>query len=317
MEKIKILGTIFIAFLILIGGCSGCLDPSPQTTRPKPKPINIIVILDTSDRISNRENPTQVETDILITKGIANVYYEHVLQQRGDWRNRIAFVVPPQSGTYKIPLEIIRQLKISPTIEDRRGGRERLDAMKENLDNAIDTLYQKIDTLSQLADTQTSFFTGSDIWRWFLESAEVYLRPDVRNYIICLSDGYLDFNNNIQKNRRQVGNKTNYTSVSRFRDMPNWKEKFHTEKHGLLEIGKDFSSYDVKFLMVEIKLRGDEERGITYTQDFEIIKEYWQTWLKSMGIADSQFLLTQDDPQNVIEEIKEFISTIPLAKKVD
>ena len=308
MEKIKILGTIFIGFLILIGGCGGCSDPSPQITRPKPKPINIIVILDTSDRISHRENPTQVETDVLITKGITNLYYEHILRQRGDWRNRVVFVVPPQSGRPKIPLEIIRQLKISPTIEDKRGGRERLDEMKKNLDNAIDILYQEIDTMSKLANTQDPFFTGSDIWMWFLKSAEVYLKPDARNYIICLSDGYLDFNDNIQRNRRQVKNKTNYTSVSKFRDVPNWKEKFHVEEHGLLEIGKDFSGYDVKFLMVEIKLRGDEERGIIYTQDFEIIKEYWQTWLKSMGIAKSQFLLTQDDPQRVIEKIKEFIS---------
>ena len=39
-----------------------------------------------------------------------------------------------------------------------------------------------------------------------------------------------------------------------------------------------------------------------------IVKEYWQTWLKSMGIAGSQFLPAQDDPQIVIERITEFIS---------
>lgn len=51
--------------------------------------------------------------------------------------------------------------------------------------------------------------------------------------------------------------------------------------------------------------------------DLEIMTEYWQTWLKSMDITDSQFLPTQDDPQIVIEKIKEFISTTPLGKKVD
>ena len=92
-----------------------------------------------------------------------------------------------------------------------------------------------------------------------------------------------------------------YRQVVKFRDTPNWKQKFHAEGHGLLEIGKDFSNYNVKFLMVEITHR--------HMLDLEIVKEYWQTWLKSMGITDSQFLPTQDDPQTVIEKIKAFIST--------
>ncbi|MXV74707.1 hypothetical protein F4Z99_10550 [Candidatus Poribacteria bacterium] len=68
-----------------------------------------------------------------------------------------------------------------------------------------------------------------------------------------------------------------------------------------MEIGEDFSNYNVKFLMVEITHR--------HMLDLEIVKEYWQTWLKSMGITDSQFLSTQDDPQIVIGKIIEFTST--------
>ena len=294
MKKIEILGTIFVAFFILMVGCGGCSDPSPQTTRPKPKPMNIIVILDTSDRISNRENPIQIKRDIVIAKGITNLYYEHVLRQRGDWRNRIAFVVPPQFGASKIPSEIVRQLEIWPTIADERAGRKRLDEMKKKLDDAIDELYQ------ELGNTQAASFTGSDIWSWFRDSAEVYLKPDARNYVICLSDGYLDFNRSIQIERPER-TYISYREVAKLRETPNWKSKFHTEGHGLLGIEKDFSGYGVKFLMVEIKHR--------HMLDFEIVKEYWRTWLKSMGITDSQFLPTQDVPEIVIEKIKEFIST--------
>ena len=92
-----------------------------------------------------------------------------------------------------------------------------------------------------------------------------------------------------------------YRQVAKLRETPNWKQKFHAEGHGLLEIGKDFSNYNVKFLMVEITHR--------HMLDLEIVKEYWQTWLKSMGIAESQFLPEQDDPEVIIDTIKTFIST--------
>ena len=51
--------------------------------------------------------------------------------------------------------------------------------------------------------------------------------------------------------------------------------------------------------MVEIALR--------HMRDLEILKEYWKTWLKSMGISHTEFLETQDDPQVVIEKIREFL----------
>ncbi|MYB01636.1 hypothetical protein F4X90_18470 [Candidatus Poribacteria bacterium] len=164
--------------------------------------------------------------------------------------------------------------------------------MKTKLIGAIDELYQSV--------SKQKVFTGSDVWKWFRDSAEVYLKPDALNYIICLSDGYLDFNHNIQIERPKR-TYISYRQVAKLRETPNWKQKFHTEKHGLLEIGEDFSNYNVKFLMVEITHR--------HMLDLEIVKEYWQTWLKSMGITDSQFLSTQDDPQIVIGKIIEFTST--------
>ena len=118
-----------------------------------------------------------------------------------------------------------------------------------------------------------------------------------------MSDGYLDFNADIQAKRSKRGNKANYIpyrQVAKFRDTSNWKQKFHNEEHGLLAIGKNFSDYDVKFLMVEITCRD--------MFDLEIIEEYWRTWLESMGIADAEFLPAQDDPRIVKERIEKFIS---------
>lgn len=299
MEKMKVLVTIFAVFsMLLIAGCTDDKsDAQDFSSKPSPtKFANIIVILDTSDRVSKAENPRQVEKDIVIGKAIINHFETFARQQLyvGS-RHRLAFVVPEQPGVTPIPQKVIEHLKIWPQDRDRREGAPRFREMKGELLKAMNALYESVNKQEK--------FTGSDIWKWFRDSAEVYLKQGSLNYIICLSDGYLDFNANIQASREKRGNKTNYmpyAQVKKFRDIPNWKQKFHAEGHGLLEIGKDFSDYNVKFLMVEITHR--------HLLDLEIVKEYWQTWLKSMEITDSQFLSTQDDPQIVIEKIKEFLS---------
>ena len=294
MEKTRIFGALFAVFSILIGGCGGCAEP-PAKPIP-PKPINMIVILDTSDRISAERKPEQVKTDIAIAEFCVNLYHEQASEKRFHTHNRIAFVVPHQPDLPRVPQAITKRLKIWPTGEDRRIGSSRFEEMRQEVVKGIDELYQFVGKQDK--------FTGSDIWVWFRDSAEVYLKQDAINYIICLSDGYLDFNWSIQDRRPRIGNKASYIpypQVKEFRQDPNWQQEFRDAGHGLLEIGKDFSNYDVRFLMVEIDLRN--------MLDLEIIKEYWRTWLESMGILDADFLPSQDDPQIVKERIQAF--TLP------
>ena len=292
MEKTKVFGTTIAVFLILIVGNRSDgqgSEPSP------PKPVNIVVILDISDRVSREKNPYQADKDVEIAKSIVDFYYEGARRKMFSTKNRLAFVVPDQPNAPQISREIIGNLKIWPTREDLRIGANRFEAMEQNLLKAIDELYQLVETEKK--------FTGSDIWKWFRASEELYLKKDMQNYIICLSDGYLDFNKSIQRIRPKRGNKTSYipyTQVVEFRNDLNWEQKFDSKGHGLLEIGKDFSAYDVKFLMVEIKLR--------HMLDLQILKKYWRTWLESVGINNSEFVESQPDPQIVKEKITAFIS---------
>ena len=298
MQKdIKVLASAFaVTLLLLTVGCtsdkSDAKNISSETSLMKP--VNIIVIIDTSDRVSQTKNPHQVKKDIKITESIVNIFEEKFVRPNlyiGS-KDTLAFVVPEQPNVDPIQQQTLMNLKIWPTPEQRAGGAPEFKKMKTKLIGAIGELYQSV--------SKQKVFTGSDVWKWFRDSAEVYLKPDALNYIICLSDGYLDFNHNIQIERPK-GTYISYRQVAKLRETPNWKQKFHTEKHGLLEIGEDFSNYNVKFLMVEIAHR--------HMLDLEIVKEYWQTWLKSMGITDSEFLSTQDDPQIVIRKIIEFTST--------
>ena len=295
-DKISVFAYLFVvtALALTVGCTSDKSDAKDTSSQPSlMKPVNIIVIVDTSDRVSKAENPHQIEKDIEITENIVNVFEEKFVRPSlyiGS-KDTLAFVVPEQPGVPSISQKTLANLKIWRTRRQRAGGAPEFRKMKTNLLEAIRELYQSVSEQDQ--------FTGSDIWSWFRDSAEAYLKPEAHNYIICISDGYLDFDHDIQI-RRPKRTYISYRQVARLREIPNWKSKFHAEKHGLLEIGKDFGNYSVKFLMVEITHR--------HMLDLEIVKEYWKTWLKSMGIADSQFLPAQDDPQVVIDKITTFIS---------
>ena len=299
MKNTRIFGAAIAAFLILIIGKGS----KGQESKPLPsKPINIVVILDTSDRVSNEKNPDQLERDIAIVKGIVNLFVDRVLeevrtQEKDTWlRHSLAFVVPEQPETTPIPQRIIGKSKIWFTNKDRERGAPRVKEIREGLLGTIDKLYQSVENQTE--------FTGSDIWKWFRASGLEYLKPHTQNYIICISDGYLDFDRSIQRRRPKIDNKTSYIpydQVSALRGKLDWEQIFESEGYGLLPVvGRDFSPYDVKFLMVEIKLR--------HMLDLPILKKYWQTWLESMGIKESEFVESQPDPQIVRERITTFIS---------
>ncbi len=281
------------AFLLLMGGCSGCSnDKNTAAKTPPPKPVHIVVILDTSDRVSNARNPHQIERDLAITKAIVHLFEEKLVHPKRyiGSKDTLTFSVPEQPGIAPPP-QTGNTLKIGRSPGERSVRAPQFREKKIALLKTIDGLYEHIG--------QQDEFTGSDIWLWFRDSVELYLRPDARNYIICISDGYLDFNRSIQRQRTR-GTYMSYRQVSELRDTPNWRQRFHDDNLGLLEIGQNFSDYDVKFLMVEITHR--------HILDLEIVKEYWQTWLTSMGITDSQFLPAQPTSKATIERIAEFIS---------
>ncbi len=294
---------IQIRFLVIV--CLllfGCQSDNPEVETSS-QPINIIVILDVSDRLLKEKLPgqeRQVEKDKKIAKGIVNQYESFAKKAYyvGN-RHRLTFVVPKQPGVTKlIPQETLEELKLWPTNEDRARGAPRFREMRDKLNETIDSLYQFVD------DRQK--FTGSDIWGWFKVSAEEYLQPDALNYIICVSDGYLYLNNIFVPLLPKKGNQTAvilHSVVEKFSRDPNWKTEFVRDGYGLLPIDNDFTEYNVKFLMVEVGL------PVLRVKDLPILKAYWIPWLQEMGISDTDFIHTQDDPQVVIEKIEDFLSS--------
>ena len=280
MRKMKIFVVICAVFFSLLNVNKS--DGKELKSSP-PHVLNVIVILDTSDRVSKKKHPDQMKRDIEIVEEIVTQFEEvvesHILESdKLEYEDYLAVIVPDQPSVPPIPWAITDKLTIEDPGDHKslRGIRDNLKEQKEILLDEMPKLYEFVEQHKQ---------TGSDIWDWFQSEAEDYLLADQLNLIICLSDGYLNFDNNIEAKRR----KGTYMKVSALRDDPNWKQKIHSSE-GLLPIEKDFSRYNVKFLMAEINLQSEKGSGIPYQQDFEIIKAYWETWLDSMGIKDTDFI---------------------------
>jgi hypothetical protein len=290
MRRINITLVIYTLFLIF-------LNVSYSDSKVSDAPVNIVVIIDTSDRVSKEKHPDQRERDIYILKEIIGQFYklvEPTIMKGGTIKtpHSLTFAVPKQPKTKHPSGEIIRKLTI--TAPKKRSENPEFQKRKQELIDAIPELYDHVQQHPQ---------TGSDIWDWFRSKAESSFSKNHQNLIICLSDGYLNFDIDIEEKRRK-GTKRTYMRVGALRDDPaEAVNKIKNGNEGLSPVG-NFSGFNIKFLMLEIRLR--EENGVMHFQDSDIIQAYWRTWLNAMGIKDTKFF-EQLDPRGLKNVIENFI----------
>ena len=271
MKHPKIIAIVFyLTFLIVLNIAAS-------------EPLNIVIILDTSDRISDEKHPGQIERDKEIIGEIVTefekVTQQHILAaEELRYDDRLALVTPNQPGIPPVPRQIMRNL----TIADKdRGSHRSLAGINADVEKRKQVFLNTLDTLYEFVRQHKH--TGSDIWEWFKYEAESYFSESHQNIVICISDGYLNFDNRIENMRIP----RTYMQVKKLRDDPQWQQKIQGGE-GLLTIGQDFSRYNIDFLMSEIQLQTDENK-VPYQKDFQIITLYWEIWLKAMKIQSTDF----------------------------
>ena len=284
--------SLYIIFLMLLAGCSGC---GGDKENPAP-PINIIVILDISDRLKKEK---QDQRDIKIAGHIVNFFHEELVREHLDKHlgippcpHRLTFAVPeqpvprPETSTseqpdpYEVPSEILEKLQIRDPGKFNPDLGEVIGMTMNEFVDKKEKLLQAIKDLYKFAETNNPY-TGADIWNWFRQDAEDYLRDGFHNYIICLSDGYLKFRKDIEKSLPPG----RFMEIGKWRNDPDWRNKI---TH-LLSTEKDFSRYNVKFVMMEINIHKDDKTGTAHYRDLDIMKALWERWLEDMKITNHDF----------------------------
>ena len=242
--------------------------------------VNIVIILDISDRIDPSSNPytskDQAQRDMEIIEYIADWYLNELVQKHlgqpvldpGRVPHELTIAIPKQPKAPPIPSNITENL----VIKDSKNG--------DNLKQFKDKKASMLNLIDELYKWKDNPFTGADICGWFNNYAKYALKKDgFHNYIICLSDGYLKFNPDIEK-------KVKYMDIPKLREEQKNNPKKWKNTIPPLPLKEDFSDYNIKFMMVEIHPRVDKEIGIENPADYEIIKACWEKWLNSIGITN-------------------------------
>ena len=271
MKHPKIIAIVFyLTFLIILNIAAS-------------EPLNIVIVLDTSDRISDEKHPGQIERDKEIIEEIATEFEKvtkrHILaSEKLQYHDQLTIAIPNQPSVPPVPRQIMKDL----TIADKdKGSHRSLAGINTDVENRKQVFLNTLDTLYGFVRQHRH--TGSDIWEWFKYEAESYFSESHQNIVICISDGYLNFDNIIEDLRIP----RTYMQVKKLRDDPQWQQKIQGGE-GLLTIGQDFSRYNIDFLMSEIQLQTDEN-NVPYQKDFQIITLYWEVWLKEMKIKSINF----------------------------
>lgn len=288
MKKIRIIGTVVTVLSILIVGCGGS-----KKENEKVYPANIIVLLDLSDRVSVEKYKElareQVNDDKDNWQTIIRVFDDIVRKESySNSKSKLRFFVPDQQG---FPIDSGRKKRLRAFGESPIGNFSKFDDLEIGITNTIDRLYAEVLT------TPDDNFTGADIWGWFKDEAGRYLKPEFRNYIICLSDGYLDFDEDIQAHREKG---TFIIINDKLRESDDWEKKVRGE-YKLLSPLKERFSFPVKFLMLGIKDRTSEGS----LRDRDILKAYWEPWLESMGIEPVGFYSSDVEKEEIAAFLEE------------
>lgn len=264
-----------------------------RKTKTSNQNLNISLFLDLSDRISPTKYPNQsmeyYERDLGYISSVSKAFNLHVRSKKIIQMNdRIQLFFDPAPANPEIN-NLAKQLKVELT--KNNVTKERLSKINSDYTNLTKQIYE-------LAISDNKYI-GSDIWRFFKSSAKDYcIKDGYRNILVILTDGYVYH----KDTKLMEGTKSSYLTpsvISKFGlNKSDWHQKI--EKKGYSFITPTSGLENLEILVLGI----NPSKNNPYEED--VIKNYWSTWLKEMGV-NNHLIRTSDLPSNLDEVIQNFI----------
>jgi hypothetical protein len=237
-------------------------DKNNATVEKTQTPINLVVLLDLSDRI---KLPNQAIKDKNIIENILNTF-EQEQRKYGFMKSKdklslaLAFQNSSDFSLFNLGNDkFMIDMAYTPS---HPMNKPIFDANKKSFDSAVTELYQK--ALKSPTD-------GADVWGFFCSGWNNVYQADKKNKIIILTDGYLQFSSNITS-KRPTG--TYMTSFDKMRNKTDWEKTFNRLK--LTPCPASLSNTEVMVLEVSPKNKS------VNTNEFQIISKFWKTWFDDM-----------------------------------
>lgn len=291
-----------LLLLFVLLSCA-CTKRKPSAEQKKGKSLNLIVLLDLSDRLTI---PGQVNRDTVLLRQAYHAFEQHVRRQFFiNSHDQLHVLVAPQKNQ-PANIEIFEnRLRISM---QELPVKERASFLRKN----EPLFFRQIDSLYHAASGKpASSFSGSDIWKFFDQYLRNYLAPDTNtiNKIIVLTDGYFDFES--LKDKKQEGCRYSYSEKlmqkGRALNIPEtvvpeviYEKAF--DSCGLIPVR--INQKNVGIMLTEITPRN------SFDKELELLESLWKSWYNTMGIAYMN-IIRKGDMQTVKSLLSDFILSIP------
>ena len=273
-----IFSIFFLAAWVLAHyGCGGTPGASTQAGNPqagKVEPINVVVVLDLSNRLV--KTPGQADKDQAIIQSALKIFDERQKRQAYITSNDLLrLVVAPQPD---VPTSANDSMRIDMGEKRAKVGNKSLmglpkfKAERERFERSLSRLYEQ--ALAQP-------FTGADLYTFFCtELPRNFADPNRKTKVLVLTDGYLEFDRAYLSRRPDCTYMRELDKMRREKD--NWKGRFDKKKLGLCPCpAQQFSNTEVLFLETAPLFKGAS------VYEFPIIEHYWTTWFDSMALPAS------------------------------
>lgn len=257
------------------------------------KNLNISILIDLSDRISPEKYPNESmeysERDLgyieTISKSFETALRKKPIRQTND---QMQVFFEPEPADPQIN-SLAKNLKVSFN---------KNNTSKVTLGKISPVFNENSAKIYNIA-VQSKQFVGSDIWKFFKNKVKNYCIKDKhRNILVILTDGYIYHGNT----KFMDENKSSYITpilIKNFNLGSDFKQKFGNQKLGLIPANSDLENVEVLVLGINPSKNNPFEG--------DIIKLYWEDWLKNMGVKKFQ-LIESDLPSNLDPVIHKFIS---------
>lgn len=265
---------LFTLLCFSLNSCSG----KKKEKKAEPKPLNISIFLDLSDRLTRDMQPSQMSRDTAIVGYVVDYFKKQTLGPsilKSKNSIKVFFYPTPHSSDIAT---LSHELNINMENYNGKEKRIKLEEMKGLFQRNLTQIYNK--TLLEKE------WIGCDIWDFF-NSKKVdaqCIKKDARNIMIILTDGYLYAENN----KIEKGNSYSYIVP---KTLKNQSSLIVTRK-GLenLEVG-----------VFEINPYNKE-------QEYKMIP-LLENWFLSMGVSKQALTVASTDlPANTNTLLESFLN---------
>lgn len=245
-------------------------------------PMNIIVVLDLSDRIMR---PGQIAKDKEIVFSVLDEFEQIVRTQAYIYSQDVFQVVIAKEPGVEVVAEDDLRIDMKnwsdPKLSDSPGF-PLFKARKAKFTQALETLYQ---------ESSAKPNPGADIYSFFCtELPAKYLQPNTK--VIVITDGYLLFIPKYLAGRPQGSYMRNLSELRKSQE--NWLTYFEQNNLKLSPCTRSLDGVDVMLLETAPEFQGSS------VYEFDFVEHYWMTWFNEMNVKAS--IYPQEQKKGIIQE---------------